>query len=102
RESSLSIEHQTRSRKSRTAGSDSFAGPGRAAVSAWAAGEKSGSSPRSAITRRAIARRRPRLDLSVIRLLDQAVELPRVLAHDLVRHLGGQMPELLLDVLGGL
>src|SRR5215468_12392865 len=32
-------------------------------------------------------------------LLDQAVELPRVLARDLVRHLRGQVPELLLDVL---
>src|SRR5438034_1074 len=73
----------------------------RAAVSAWAAGEKSGSSPRSTMTRRAIARRRPRLDRSVIRSFDQAVELPRVLADDLVRHLGGQMAELLLDVLGG-
>src|SRR5437867_4231051 len=102
RESSLSIEHHTRSRRSRIAGSDSFAGPVRAAVSVWAAGEKSGSSPRSTMTRRAIVRRRPRLDRSVIWLLDQAVELPRVLADDLVRHLGGQMTELLLDVLGGL
>src|SRR5262250_2840789 len=35
-------------------------------------------------------------------LLDQPVELPRVLAGHLVRHLRGQVPELLLDVLGRL
>src|SRR5262245_35640943 len=35
-------------------------------------------------------------------LLDQAVELPRVLAGDLVGYLGGQVPELLRDVFGRL
>src|SRR4029453_19660463 len=38
----------------------------------------------------------------VVRLLDQAVELPRVLADDLPDGRGRQMAELLLDVLGGL
>src|SRR5215831_7582868 len=35
-------------------------------------------------------------------LRDQPVELPRVLAGDLLHHVGGQVPELLLDVLGRL
>src|SRR5215470_15501183 len=35
-------------------------------------------------------------------LLDQAVELPRVLTGDLVRHLRGQVSKLLRDVLGRL
>src|SRR5215470_1501348 len=102
RESSLSIEHQRRWRRSRTAGPSSRAGPVKAPVSALAAGEKSASSPRSSMTRRAIAWRRPRLDRSDIRLLDQAVEIPCVLADDLVGHVRRQMAELLLDVLGGL
>src|SRR5262249_41484920 len=40
--------------------------------------------------------------LALVSASHQAVELPGVLAGDLVRHLGGQVTELLLDILGRL
>src|SRR3990172_12406688 len=54
RESSLSMEAQGRSRRSRMEGSDPGVGPAMALASAIAAGEKSGSRPRSIMARRAM------------------------------------------------
>src|SRR6185295_11004168 len=50
----------------------------------------------------ALSRANRRAGAGVVRLLDQAVELPRVLADDLAHGRSGQVAELLLDVLGGL
>jgi short chain dehydrogenase len=63
RESSLSIEHQSRPRRSRMEGSVSAAAPATAPVSAKTAAEKSGSSPRWSIARRAMLLSSPRLDI---------------------------------------